>query len=220
MSVTCAVVLSVGTAMVIIMLLASLNSCVNPWIYLSFNDHVTLSWLCRRRAKQRYPASSGSNTGGSATTRASRPGSRAPLTGDTALRRLARPARSTTVNDRRRSSSVDLWCYFSEFTHSVCVTYFLKRHGLTFHDPDLIVFKPGILFSRPYSQNGCRRCLHTPDAFRLHYSNFTINRLVLLEVIHFIERVPRHTQTNMYIRSLSEIPPPCYRLRLMQVRIK
>ena len=94
------------TPMVIIALLASLNSCVNPWIYLSFNDHVTLSWLCRRRAraKSRFSGSS-DNTG---TTRTSRPASGVPLTGDMALYRLSRLPRSTTANARRRCASVDL----------------------------------------------------------------------------------------------------------------
>ena len=86
--------------MVIITLLASLNSCVNPWIYLSFNDHVTVSWLCRRRGKASYAGSS-DNTG---TTRASRPAS-----GDTALYRLSRLTRSTTAIDKRQhAASVDL----------------------------------------------------------------------------------------------------------------
>jgi len=97
--------------MVIILLLASLNSCVNPWIYLSFNDHVTASCLCRRRAKTRYRGSCSYNTGGTtAVSRTSRPD---VLTDDLPLRRVSRaPARSTTINDRRRCTSVDLWCHF------------------------------------------------------------------------------------------------------------
>jgi len=104
------------TPMVIIMLLASLNSCVNPWIYLSFTDHVTVSWLCRQRAAKArgHGASSGGyNTAPTtATTRDSRPGTRlSGGGGDTPLRRLSRPppARSVTINDGRRPhAAVDL----------------------------------------------------------------------------------------------------------------
>jgi len=103
----------VETPMVIIVLLASLNSCVNPWIYLSFNDHVTVSWLCRRRASSRNHGSNGFTSG--MTRACSRPGS-----GDTALRRVAsRPPRSTAINDGKRSTCVDLWCYF-------CMTLLLR----------------------------------------------------------------------------------------------
>ena len=50
-----------GSAMTIILLLASLNSCTNPWIYLIFTDNLCayLSKCCGRKARtpQRWSSS-------------------------------------------------------------------------------------------------------------------------------------------------------------------
>ena len=103
------------TPMVIITLLASLNSCVNPWIYLSFNDHVTVSWLCRGRRGGKAKARSLGTSSNTGTTRASRPASGTRPAGagaDTPLYRLSRPHARSTSSDNRpppgRTTSVDL----------------------------------------------------------------------------------------------------------------
>lgn len=54
----CAIGVYEGKAMVITLLLASLNSCTNPWIYMAFSDHLRrrLVRCCRTTLQKRSQA--------------------------------------------------------------------------------------------------------------------------------------------------------------------